>query len=85
MKKSYIVLLCNKRCFLLLLLNKDTLKSREYTQIPPNAKVNAMGRNVVQSNAKLIVTHVRNLFSFKLAVSVQDAGMAGCMLHCSLD
>lgn len=85
-KKLYVVFLCNKKYFLLLLLlNKDTLKSRELIQILPNPEVNAMERNVGQNDAKFIVTQLRNIFSFKSAVSMQDPGMVGCMLHCSLD
>lgn len=53
MKELYIVLLCNKKYFLLL-LNKDTLKNRKYAQILPNPEVNATGRDVAQSNAKLL-------------------------------
>lgn len=80
----YKVLLCNlRKYFLLILQNKDTLKGRKYTQILPNLKVNAMGRNVPQSNAKLIMTLPRKLLSFKFAVSLEGARMAGCMLHSS--
>lgn len=83
-KKVYKVLLCNFKFFFLLLLdNKDTLKRSEYTQILPKLKVNAMWRNVAQSNAKLIMTLLRKLSSFKFAVSVEDARMADCMFHSS--
>lgn len=82
-KKACKILLCNKKV-LLILHNKDTLKSREYTPILLNLKVNSMGRNVAQSNAKLLMTFPRKQFHFKFAVSVEDAYMAGYVLHSSL-
>lgn len=60
------------------------MKSRKYTQILLNLKVNSMGRNVAQSNAKLLMTLLRKQFHFIFAVSVEDVYMAGCVLRSSL-